>query len=253
MKKLLQEDLQNKIVYHIENINFHYSQKGVYVIREFSLDILDQQKWSIIGPSGCGKSTLLNLLAGLMRPKSGKILFNNQLLDGPNKDISIVFQEYGLFPWQTTYQNIELPLKLAGLNKSKRQENVEKLIEQLGLDGLENKYPGQLSGGQRQRVAIGRALIDSPSVLLMDEPFSALDEITREELQIWLRSLIKDKALVSVLVTHQIEEAILMGDKIIIFTKNSNIPMIKDVSSFNREDIGELALLCQEIRELLEG
>ncbi len=169
---------------------------------------------SVIGPSGCGKSTLLYLLAGLTRPDAGTVS-----LGGPARDkrrISFILQDYGLFPWKTVEENLALPLELQGVAAPGRGKAVADMLEELGLAGLEERYPAQLSGGQRQRVAIGRALITNPEILLMDEPFSSLDALTREHLQSVVLSLWQRHRPTCVLVTHNVPEAVFLGKKVMV-------------------------------------
>lgn len=191
------------------------------VLDHVDLHIQPGECWAVIGPSGCGKSSLLHLLAGLQQPNSGQVLYQNQLLQKPHGEISVILQEYGLFPWKTVEQNIALPLLLQKCTKAERQQRTAQMMEQLQLAEHRKKYPAQLSGGQRQRVAIARALIAQPKVLLMDEPFSALDALTREVMQNMVLDLCQQQQLTLVMVTHNIEEAIFLGQKIAVFSDNS--------------------------------
>lgn len=169
---------------------------------------------AVIGPSGCGKSTLLYLLAGLDAPQSGSVT----LAGGGGKPprVAMILQEYGLFPWKTVGENIALPLELAGRSKSERKTAVAAMLNELQLDGLETRYPDQLSGGQRQRVAIGRALVTGPDILLMDEPFSSLDAITREQMQNLVLALWQRRRMTFVLVTHSVAEAAFLGKRVMV-------------------------------------
>ncbi len=191
------------------------------VLNQINLTITQGERWALIGPSGCGKSSLLHLLAGLQPVTAGQVLYQGQPLSAPHKEISVILQEYGLFPWKTVEQNVALPLVLQKRPKAEIKQRTAQLLAQLQLAEHSKKYPAQLSGGQRQRVAIARALIGQPKVLLMDEPFSALDALTRETMQNIVLELCEQQQLTLVLVTHNIEEAIFLGQKIAVFSDYS--------------------------------
>ncbi|MGM9526324.1 MAG: ABC transporter ATP-binding protein [Peptococcaceae bacterium] len=208
----------------VKDAVLHYAQPGgglQMVLDHISLQIEQGERWAVIGPSGCGKSSLLHLLAGLQRPVSGQVLYQGQPLVKPHGEISVILQEYGLFPWKTVEQNIALPLLLQKRSKTEIREKTAQMLEQLQLAEHAGKFPAQLSGGQRQRIAIARALIAKPRVLLMDEPFSALDALTRETMQNIVLELCEQQNLTLVMVTHNIEEAIFLGQKIAVFSDNS--------------------------------
>lgn len=207
-----------KVVYQVRGVDFTYQGKlPLEVLRDFSWTMEAGENWAFLGPSGCGKSTLLNLLAGLLQPDQGDIRFFGQALQAADKRIGVVLQSYGLFPWKTVAQNVDLPLKLAGIPRPQRRLIVQNRLRELGLEAYGGAFPRALSGGQGQRVAIARALIRNPSVLLMDEPFSALDTLNRERLQEEVLSLTRNHQVQFVLVTHHIEEAVYLADKILIF------------------------------------
>ncbi len=187
----------------------------VPVLDGLSFDLPDGETLSVIGPSGCGKSTLLYLLAGLDKPDRGTVRTG----DVGRRDkgrISFILQDYGLFPWKTVRENLALPLELQGLSSERRRAAVAGMLDELGLSGLDERYPAQLSGGQRQRIAIGRALITDPDILLMDEPFSSLDALTREHLQTAVLSLWKRRRPTCVLVTHNVPEAVFLGKHVMV-------------------------------------
>lgn len=173
------------------------------VLNQINLTIAQGERWALIGPSGCGKSSLLHLLAGLQPVTAGQVLYQGRPLLTPHREISVILQEYGLFPWKTVEQNVALPLVLQKRTKAEVRAHTAQLLAQLKLTEHSKKYPAQLSGGQRQRVAIARALIGQPNVLLMDEPFSALDALTRETMQNIVLDLCEQRQLTLVLVTHQ--------------------------------------------------
>ena len=171
------------MIYCLTDVGFTYPESANTLLAHFDWQINDHERWALIGPSGCGKTTLLYLLAGLKKPSSGTVVCQGKVAEAPMAGVSFIQQHYGLFRWKTVRSNLALPLILKKTPRRFVADKVAREVHRLGLEGLENKYPSQLSGGQCQRVAIGRALIDEPKVLLMDEPFSALDALTREKLQ----------------------------------------------------------------------
>jgi len=200
-------------------------QPGNLIFKDFNWTAPRRESWAIIGSSGCGKTTLLYLLAGLRLPLSGKVLINSQALTRPRPHTGLILQDYGLLPWATVRQNAALGLRVRnfyGPDGTHAPENylphlqVEPWLERLGLASLADMYPGQLSGGQRQRTAIARTLALQPDLLLMDEPFSSLDAPTRESLQNLTLELQAENRLTLVIVTHSIEEAAVMGSKILL-------------------------------------
>jgi NitT/TauT family transport system ATP-binding protein len=170
---------------------------------------------SLVGPSGCGKSTLLRLMAGLEAPDLGEVLLHGRPLLRPGGPISIIFQSYGLFPWRTALRNVEYPLRIAGMPRVERIERSRAALDRVGLTAAADKYPHQLSGGMRQRVAIARALVTEPDVMLLDEPLSALDPVSRTDLQGYLSELFHRLGCAVVLVTHDLGEAVRLADRVI--------------------------------------
>jgi NitT/TauT family transport system ATP-binding protein len=200
------------------DMTFSVKSRPVAVLSGFSYTVPEFSFLSIVGPSGCGKTTILRLVAGLERPTRGEIVFGGRPLDGPPKGMIYVFQQYAksIFPWRTVVQNIEFGLR--SQRKVRREEAREKCrayVKLVGLEGYEDYYPGQLSGGMQQRVAIARALICEPKVLLMDEPFSALDAMTRAILQELLLTIRQTNPVTILFVTHDVDEAVFLSDKII--------------------------------------
>lgn len=183
-----------------------------------SLKIEQNEFVSIVGRSGCGKTTLLNLIAGLLRPTAGEILIDGRAVDGPGPDRGMVFQHSALFPWLTARENIEFGPRNRGMPKTERRALAQELIELVRLQGFEHKYPRELSGGMQQRVAIARALAMDPGILLMDEPFGALDELTRAEMQGELLRIWEARKKTVIFVTHSIIEAIYLSDRVIILS-----------------------------------
>lgn len=172
----------------------------------------------IVGPSGCGKSTILQLLAGLLPASSGKVLLSGKELKEPHRDISIVFQKSNLMPWRTVLENVLLPLQIYGTPKREAREMAKSHLMNVGLDEFAEAYPKSLSGGMEQRVAVARALAQKPRILLLDEPFGALDAFTREKLNLELLRLWRNENITAIMVTHNIREAVLLADRVLVLT-----------------------------------
>ncbi|MGL4318751.1 MAG: ABC transporter ATP-binding protein [Pseudomonas sp.] len=195
-------------------VSKHFAE--LEAIREFSLDIREGESIAILGSSGCGKSTLLRLLVGLDRQFQGAIRVDGKAIAGIGSERGIVFQEHRLFPWLTVEQNINLGLVNEDLTQAERFRRVEEFIQLVSLDGFQRAYPHQLSGGMAQRVAIARGLVASPRILLLDEPFGALDALTRQQMQDELLAIRKRAGITSLLVTHDVEEAIFLADRVVV-------------------------------------
>ena len=194
------------------------AQNGVVALRDISLTVEDREFCVIVGPSGCGKSTLLRLAAGLSRPTEGRLLLDGTEIQGPSRQRGMVFQSYTLFPWLTVRGNIEFGPRLKGTPAAERREIVARYVQLVGLTGFENAYPRQLSGGMMQRVAIARALANDPEILLMDEPFGALDSQTRSLMQELLLEVWEQSHKTVLFITHDIDEAIFLGDRVCVMT-----------------------------------
>ena len=210
---------QTKIV--CEDITKIFIQKGkqrVHVLDHISLDVKENEFVVIRGPGQSGKSTLLRIIAGLETPTEGRVLMDGREVKGPGPDRGLVFQGYMLFAWKTVIGNVEMGPKLRGVSKKERREIAAHYIHLVGLDGFENHYPHQLSGGMNQRVAIARTLIMGPRILLMDEPFGALDPGTRQNMQDLLVSLWNELEATVFFVTHDVPEAVFLGDRVYIFS-----------------------------------
>jgi len=188
---------------------------NVVALDDICLAIRPHEFVSVIGPSGCGKSTFLRLVAGLDKPTSGEITVSGRRITGPGADRGMVFQEYALLPWKTTAANIEFGPRLKGLPRAERAAITQRFVELVGLKGFENKYPHQLSGGMRQRAAVARVLANNPLVLLMDEPFAAVDAMTRQRLQEELAVITAHERTTVLFITHAIEEAVFLSDRVI--------------------------------------
>jgi len=190
----------------------------VTAIKELTLDVAKGEFVSLVGPSGCGKSTFLNVLLGLLKPDAGEIRLNGKQITGPGQERAMVFQEFGLLPWRTVLANVELGLELKGVQASVRRERAMELIKMAGLAGFASHYPHELSGGMKQRVGLARALVTDPEVLLMDEPFAALDAQTRDLMQLELLQIWDRTKKTVVFVTHSIEEAAYLSDRVIVIS-----------------------------------
>jgi NitT/TauT family transport system ATP-binding protein len=209
-----------------EKIEKYYaqpSQNRIQVISATDLSILPGEILALLGPSGSGKSTMLRMLTGLSTPSAGQVYWHEKPIAGAEINVSIVFQSFALFPWLTVLENVEAPLQARGVSPGERRERSMKMLDTVGLDGFEGAYPKELSGGMRQRVGFARALVVEPEVLFMDEPFSALDVLTAENLrsellELWANKTMPTKAVF--LVTHNIEEAVLLADRIIVLGRN---------------------------------
>lgn len=190
---------------------------GLSILENIDLEIARGEILCVVGPSGSGKTTLLRLLAGLYSPTSGEVRFDGQRLTGPRQDVAVVFQDYSkaLLPWRTAYGNVSLALEAIGAPRAGREKTIHDLLELVGLGGQHEKYPGQMSGGMQQRLQIARCLAQKPAVLLMDEPFGALDAMTRQSLQSEMLSLVKSTGATVFFVTHDLEEAIFLGDRVV--------------------------------------
>ena len=191
----------------------------VRALQGFDIDVAEGEFLSIVGPSGCGKSTFLNVLLGLIAPDSGDLRLRDHAIDGPGTDRAMVFQEFGLLPWRTVQANVELGLELKRVAPDARRAVAARLIAMVGLVGFEAHYPHELSGGMKQRVGIARALATDPDVLLMDEPFASLDAQTRDLMQVELLRIWQDARKTVLFVTHQIDEAIFLSDRVVVMTK----------------------------------
>lgn len=204
-------------------------RSNVVALENLDLSVRSNEFVSIIGPSGCGKSTFLLMVAGLESLTSGEIFCEGDMVTGPDPKRAIVFQEYLLFPWQTVRKNIEFGPKVNGVSADERRKISDHYINLVGLQGFENQYPHELSGGMKQRVAIARALANNPDVLLMDEPFGALDALTREMLQAELLRIWQSEKCTVLFVTHSISEAVFLSDRVVIMSSRPG-RIISDIS-----------------------
>ena len=228
----------------------------VVALESVSLTVREGEFISILGPSGCGKSTLLRIIAGLLRPTDGSVLLRGEAVRGPRREVGIVFQSPVLFPWWTVLQNVMLAVEVLGLPREEYRQRAISLLGMMGLSGFENSFPFELSGGMQQRVAIARALLHDPDVLLMDEPFGALDAITRERMDLELLSLWHAKRKTVVFVTHSIPEAVFLADRVAVMTPRPGrvaglveigLPRPRTLEMMESDELGKYARECRRL------
>lgn len=253
----------------VKNLTFAYPSATIF--QEFSWQVARGEAWSVIGPSGCGKTTLLMLAAGLRRPAAGngQVLVGGQGLDRPRPRTGLILQDYGLLPWATVWDNVALGLKIRGFygqdgkhtpvdeDLAQMSERVSYWLHRLKIDHVAQQYPNQISGGQRQRTAVARTLVLQPDLLLMDEPFGALDALTRENLQSLVMELRAEQALTTVIVTHNIEEAAAMGQKILVLNQppitQATVVENPAAGQPNYQSSDQFLACCRRLRGLLEA
>jgi ABC-type nitrate/sulfonate/bicarbonate transport system ATPase subunit len=249
----------NTIRLQILDLRKSFRSHGVEVtaLDGINMEIRDQEFATILGPSGCGKSTLLRILAGLTPPTGGEALLDGRRIEGPGKDRGMVFQSYTLFPWLTVLDNIQFGLKLSGIPAQSRERIALSYVEKIGLSGFERAYPKSLSGGMKQRVAIARALANDPNILLLDEPFGALDTQTRALMQELLLKIWEELHKTILFVTHDVEEAIFLSDRIFVMTaRPGRIKAVLDVPlprprDFEIKSSPEFVQLKKEVSRLI--
>ena len=237
----------------------HFAEGNVTALEEVSLSIAPGEFVSVLGPSGCGKSTLLRCIAGLERPSSGAVTVNGIEVTAPPEGLGMVFQRDALLEWRSVMDNLMLPVDFRHGDHAAAREHADKLLALTGLTGFEDRYPSQLSGGMRQRVAICRALVDDPVLLLMDEPFGALDALTRDQMNVELQKMWLAEKKTVVFVTHSISEAIYLGDRVVVFSPRPG--RIADIIEVDLPRPRRLAVRSSEkflgyathIRQLFEG
>ena len=219
----------------------------VVALSNVSFDVAQGEFVTVVGPSGCGKSTLLKILAGILRRSSGELSLGGRTIDGPSRDVGVVFQAPVLLPWRTVLENVLLPIDIQRQRRADHAERAQALIRMVGLAGCENKYPGELSGGMQQRVGITRALVHDPSLLLMDEPFGALDAMTREAMNLELLRIWGESRKTVMLVTHSIPEAVFLADRVIVMSPRPgriseiievDLPRPRDLAIINSAPFG---------------
>ncbi len=239
----------------LSDVTFSYGRAGPPVFESFNWTVGRGESWAVVGPSGGGKTTLLYLVAGLRDPTEGTATIGGERASRVLRQgaVGLVLQDYGLLPWATVLENASLGLRIRGMYGLKAPESAvppEQWLDRLGIDHLQDKYPGQLSGGERQRVAIARALTLGPRVLLLDEPFSALDTLQREEMERLTLSMGQEAGATTVFVTHSIEEAVFVGRRILVLGRPPNR---RTVVVENAGGCGDAGAKCAEVRGLLTG
>lgn len=235
----------------VRNLSVSYGSETA--LENINLDIPKNKTCAIIGPSGCGKTTLLYTMAGLLVPSEGKVLINGEELKKVRRETGVILQNTGLLPWKTAWENVSLGLEARKLDKAAIHQKVDTVLRELGILEHKDKFPVQLSGGQKQRTAIGRALVLEPDLLLMDEASSALDAINREHIQNLILKLYKKTPASMVMITHSIEEAVFLGQTIVIM-KRAQIKHIIENPCFGEENIRykqEYYNMCLEVRKCL--
>ena len=205
----------------IENLSVTYaSARGrLTAVRDLNLEVADGEFVAVLGPSGCGKSTLLNIASGLLKPSGGKVQIQGQPVAGPRRDVGIVFQQPTLLPWKTVLQNVLVPVEAMGLRVEEHMDRARALIKLVRLEGFEGHYPNELSGGMQQRVGIARGFMHDPQLLLMDEPFAALDAMTREHMSDELQDMWRQSGKSVLFITHSIPEAVYLADRVVVLSE----------------------------------
>ncbi|KAA2313911.1 ABC transporter ATP-binding protein [Pseudooceanicola sediminis] len=221
---------------------------NVHALSDIHLDVSQGEFLTIVGPSGCGKSTLLKILAGILAKTSGRVQIAGADLDGPNRDLGVVFQAPVLLPWKSVIENVLVPARVQKLDMAPARRRARDLLDLVGLSGFEDRYPGELSGGMQQRVGICRALIHQPKFLLMDEPFGALDAMTREQMNLELLRIWKEQDATILLVTHSIPEAVFLADRVVVMSPRPgriaevmqvDLPRPRNLEMFNTGRFGQ--------------
>jgi NitT/TauT family transport system ATP-binding protein len=245
----------------VKNIQKTYftRQAPVQAVASASLDIARGEFVSLLGPSGCGKSTLLMIMAGLERPTGGSIMLGGSEIKEPRRDIGVIFQDATLLPWKSAIENVLFPVRILKLPIEPYRQRARELLAMVGLSDFENKKPSQLSGGMRQRVAICRALIHDPDILLMDEPFSALDAITRDQMNVALSEILETYKKTVIFVTHSIREAAFLSDRVVVMGGRPSTIVLDMKMPFDRprrfeiEETAEFVGVCRQLRLTIEG
>ena len=235
----------NEIILNTEGIGVTY-QESIIALKNVSLYVPAAKLTAILGPSGCGKTTLLKVIAGLIEPTAGTVKVRGKEIAGPGPDRALVFQDFALLPWATVLQNVGFGLRARGVSQKEREETSLHYIKEVGLLGFEDKYPHQLSGGMRQRTGLARALTVNSDILLMDEPFSAVDEQMRRKLQEDLLNLLKIESKTVIFVTHSIEEAVYLADQVVILSGRPG--SIADIVYPEIDRQGEIDLIRRQPR-----
>ena len=251
---------KDRPVYELAGVSKTYKRRNVHALDNIDLQLTEGIFWAVIGPSGCGKSTLLKIMAGLLTPTKGRVVLSGEPVRGPRRDIGMMFQQPALFPWRTAIENVVLPIEIRdGKNAALTKHDAARdLLELVGLQGFDKVYPNELSGGMAQRVAVCRMLITEPTVLLLDEPFSALDELSRDFMDMELQRICMERNATAFLVTHSIPEAVILSDFVTVMsprpgrfaeTVTIDLPRPRTLEMMTEP---HFSALVKEIRELLD-
>jgi len=241
------------------HMTYNSPQGSTEALRGVSFEVHEGEFLCIVGPSGCGKTTLLRILSGLLKPTAGEVLWKGVPLDGPREEMGFVFQKANLMPWRNVLRNVTLPLEIRGVDREKAERQGRELLSTMGLDGFLNAYPRELSGGMEQRVALARALIYDPAILFLDEPFGSLDALTRERLNVELARLWQMKRKTVVMVTHNIQEAVFLADRVLVMSPRPghievsipvSLPRPRTIALMYTPEFGELS---RKVREAISS
>jgi ABC-type nitrate/sulfonate/bicarbonate transport system ATPase subunit len=258
----VQTTRQKSVKIEIESLDFSYLRKAeteAKILEDLNLCVHDQEFLAIVGASGCGKSTLLNIIAGLLPPSRGKIILDGKPITGPSPDRTMVFQDDAVFPWYTVKENVEYGIKMTVKDKKERTQLVANTLQLVGLSENAKMYPRELSGGMRKRVDVARAIITKPEVLLMDEPFAALDVMTKQKLQEQFLNIWNETQMTVVFVTHDLEEALYMADRVVVMSSHpGRIARVVEVPFGRPRDkdlktAAEFARLRRELGHVLDA
>lgn len=216
---------KDRPVYELAGVGKTYKRRNVHALDNIDLQLTEGIFWSVIGPSGCGKSTMLKIMAGLLAPSKGRVVLSGEPVMGPRRDIGMMFQQPTLFPWRTAIENVVLPIEIRDGKSAAlaKHDDARALFELVGLQGFDKVYPNELSGGMAQRVAVCRMLITEPTVLLLDEPFSALDELSRDFMDMELQRICMERNATAFLVTHSIPEAVILSDMVSVMSSRPGL------------------------------
>ena len=248
----------SSIIFEHVDKSFRSRRGDVHALSDIDFSVPNGDFVSLVGPSGCGKSTLLRMVAGLEMPTSGRLLLDGEPIRAPASGTGLVFQRDVLFDWRTVIENVLLPFEMRGASPKPHEERARALLASYGLDGFQDRYPWELSGGMRQRVAICRAVIDHPRLLLMDEPFAALDAFTRDDLNLALQQLWLEHRATAVFVTHSIQEAVFLGNRVVVMGRGpGRVIEIIDIDlprprPLSVRELPQFTALCSRIREVFE-
>ena len=245
-------------VNNLEKVFNTFRGEMVHALSDIEFTIDDGEFVSVVGPSGCGKTTLLRVLAGLIPGTQGDVILDGNQVVGPSKDVGIVFQKPILLPWRTVLANVMLPVEILKLPRREYLARAHKLLEMVGLSDFSDKLPSELSGGMQQRAAIARALVHDPRILLMDEPFGALDALTREQMNMELQRIWSESGKTIFLITHSIPEAVFLADRVLVMTRRpGEIERVIDVGLDRPRDLDTMSTprfgeVAHEVREIFE-